>query len=356
MRYRKPILWLSVAALAAASLLLGACDCNTPSEDDIGELVDEWYLSGDDTLEPRLGHLVDLVGALGDAGLTVEYPENMAYRFGWAGEEEEYWEWIARADANLAGYLHEVGPFYPGDGGAVLLTHAGLDVDSLAVEVEASKTWLENLIGTSVLSYAYPTHAHDRRAIEAVKTAGYIVARNGPISFEPWGSWLLGDADDPAWNQGWERTSPYELPLTFTAGEIQSLAVSEIEDWLADPANLQAWKNERRWVHLYTRTDSEDQTSLDILDQDHLEALVDALHEDGEVWVASMARSPPGLWPADRGPTLKTICSGGPIRRETRPGTATSAPSLSPPTTVSAAISPTILRCSPAGICPIRFS
>ncbi len=278
----------STILLAAAALILAACECNTPDEDDIGELVDEWYLSGDDTLDPRLGHLVDLAGALGDAGLTVTYPEDMAYRLGWAGDEEEYWERIARADANLAGYLHDVGPYYPGEEGISLLTHAGLDSDSLEVEVASSKAWLEDLIGTSVLSYAYPTHAHDRRALEAVKAAGYIVARNGPISFEPWGSWLLGEADDPAWAQGWERTSPYELPLTFTAGEIQSLAVSEIEDWLADPANLEAWKTDHRWVHLYTRTDSEDQTSLDILDQDHLEALIDALHEDSEVWIASM--------------------------------------------------------------------
>lgn len=280
--------WTLIILFALSAIVLTACDCNTPDEDDVGELLGEWYLSNDDTHEPQLSHLVDLEVALSEYGLSVGYPEDAAYRFGWVGDEEEYWEWIARADANLAGLLHPVDSVYPGEEGLTLYTHGGLEEDSLRLEVEDSKLWLENLLGTSILSFAYPTHVHDEAALREVKDAGYLVARNGLISFEPWGSHLLGMPDDAAWDQGWERTSPYELPLTFTAAEVQALEPSQIADWLADPSRLETWKSEHRWVHLYTRTDSEDQTSVDIIDANRLGVLLDALQADGEVWIAPM--------------------------------------------------------------------
>jgi len=281
---------IALPAVAASALWLGACASKTSGPDDLGQIVGEWYLSSDESLQPRLEHLTDIASALSAYGLEVGFPEGEAYRLGFRGDGDNlvFEDWIAASDANLAAYLRPVEAVRPGNSGITLFTSAGIGDDSLQVEVAGSKLWLEGLLGSSVLSFAYPTHVHDRRALEAVRDAGYLVARNGQITYEPMGSYLLGSPDDPAWTQGWLRTSPYELPLTIQAGEVQALDPDQVADWLAEADHLPLWKSQHRWIQLYTRTDSEEATSTEILDEIHLEYLVDALLNDGDVWIESM--------------------------------------------------------------------
>jgi len=289
MRFAALLKWTGAAALSALLLLSAACGCNTPEGDEIGELLGEWYLSTDESLEPRLEHLVDVAEALREFDLEVEPLEGAAYRFGFVTENGgEVLDWIAEADANEAAYLEKIPLLTLAEEPVIVMSHAGIDDDSLLIEIVGSKAWLETLLDVDILSFAYPTHVHDRRIMEAVREADYRVARNGQITVEPWGSHLLGLPDDPAWNLGWQHTSPYELPLTFLASEIQALEASAIEDWLAEAERLPLWKSQHRWIQLYTRTDSQDQTSTEIIDADRLAVLLDALIDDGDVWIAPL--------------------------------------------------------------------
>jgi hypothetical protein len=296
MRIQHILKWTAMLIALFGVTLFLACDCNTPSEDEVGEFIAEWYLSTDESVEPRLTHLVDIAAALSEYGLVVEALEEAKFRLGFYDTDEgpAFLDWIAEADANEAGYLRNVAPIHPGAEGVTLFTHAGLEDDSLVVEIADSKLWMEELTGNSVHSFAYPTHVHDRRIMEVVQDANYLLARNGVVSVEPWGSHLLGLPDDVAWTQGWERTSPFELPLSFLASEIQALDPGEIEAWLAEPDHLPLWKSQHRWIQLYTRTDNQEQTSLEIIDANRLGILLDALQADGDVWVAPLGEI--ALW------------------------------------------------------------
>ena len=185
--------------LAALLLALSACDCNTPTEE-TPEPLGEWVLGAEGSGDGHLPYLADLVDALAAHGLEVESVDGAQFRFGmvWVDGGWEYRDWAEVADVNGTGFLHELEPTVLTAEGLLLRSHAGLEEDSLSAEIADSKTWLEALLGEDVRSFAYPTHVHDLRSLERVADAGYLVARNGLVSYMPWGSFLLGDPDDEA--------------------------------------------------------------------------------------------------------------------------------------------------------------
>ncbi|MDP6418009.1 MAG: hypothetical protein QF492_01465 [Candidatus Krumholzibacteria bacterium] len=280
-----------LAVLLLIVLGLSACDC---PEAPIVYPWGIWYLSTDESLLPRIESLAELADTLETYGLALERIEGLEYRFGFRPNQYDSLtipttNWINRMSANKAAYLHDIHVEEPTADSLLLLTHAGLQDDSLQIELLQSRQELEDLLQIDVRSFSIPNEAHDMRTLHAIRNAGYHAARTGNVNYEPWGAFLLGRPDDPIWNnEGWEHLSIFELSRNLTASEIQSLALDEVDDWLAESGRLEHWKEENLWVHLYTRTDNSEYTSTQILDGDHLAALMDALLADGDVWIASM--------------------------------------------------------------------
>ncbi|MDP6418010.1 MAG: polysaccharide deacetylase family protein [Candidatus Krumholzibacteria bacterium] len=250
-------------------------------------LLGEWYLTKRDHLSPRIETLAELRDTLIAYGVAMDTLSGHAFRLGFNGDDYE--DWIAEKSVNSAGCLREDSVVL-GLEADTLFTHGGLSQDSLGVEILENADLIESITGEEVQVLAFPNHHHTRNTLHYLRDQGYLAARNGTPGYEPWASFLLWDEedrDDP-WIRSWERVSLFEMPLTFFCSTIQAMDPSEIADWLQEEEQLPRWKENRTWIQFYTHTDDPEQTGTPILDAEHLEALMDALIADGDVWIAPL--------------------------------------------------------------------
>ena len=244
------------------------------------ELVASWYLTTRDSISPRISYLADLPESLALHGIALS-------ALPWAEFRLDTTNWIRTKWVNGAGYMRDQELFEVGQLETTLKTHVGLEADSFKYEVLGSKIWLEALTGRACPTYAYSNHIHTRSAMEALDGYGYLAARDGQPGRYPWASSLLGATNDSIWLKSWQYVPMWEVPLTFTCQEIQDLDPSEISAWLGREEHLPRWKVQGTWINLYTHTD-DPATGTPRLDGLHLAALLDALLEDGDTWIAPL--------------------------------------------------------------------
>ncbi|MBN2170682.1 MAG: polysaccharide deacetylase family protein [Candidatus Krumholzibacteriota bacterium] len=273
-------------AIILAAMLFAACGLeDSPSllrGADISQPLPsaaQWYLTTRAEYTPRIECLKHMADTLAMYGILVEPPPGMPWRFGSR-------PWMATASINQSGYLKDRPPLDIGAEPETLLTHMGLAEDSLDIEVLGAKDWLEDLTGECCRCFAWPYHKHDRGAMNLAADGGFIAARNGTASYEPWGSFLNGYYTNPVWLDSWDHCALWELNLQILCQDIQALPLDSIAMWLQAPERLPCFKDHNTWIHLYTHTDDPAATGTPILDAEHLAALVDALIADGDVWIA----------------------------------------------------------------------
>jgi len=274
-----PSIVLFVFLAAACGLVDERSPASPTVETSVLSKTVQWYLTTREEYTPRIECLKDMADTLAMYSVLVDTVPGIPWRFG-------HRPWMATAPMNEAGYLKDRALLTIGGEPDTLFTHQGLAEDSLAIEVLGAKTWLEGLTGGCCTCFAWPYHKHDRGAMELARDGGFLAARDGEASYEPWGSFLNGAYTDSIWLDTWDHCALWELNLQLLCRHIQSLAPDSVAGWLQEPDRLPRFKAHNTWIHLYTHTDDPDVTGTPILDADHLAALVDALLVDGDVWIA----------------------------------------------------------------------
>ena len=210
-------------------------------------------------------------------------------------------------------------------GEALSLAHdIGLDEAGFAREIAAAADSIEAAVGQRPISFAYPFHMHTRALMDALRTQGWLCARDGAPhgtgGGEPTAAFLLGHHSASAWRRNWEYWTPWELVLStgLTEKAVQVAASpAEMELLVHDtaaynalhaappqsvnivtygyPSLAELWAAGRCCVQLYVHGVTGDEYHLDPV---HLAWLVDVLAADGRFWITSVGAAV--AWAAER--------------------------------------------------------
>ena len=202
------------------------------------------------------GHLLDLrvAGMLEHYGFTGTF---YVCRDGQAGGK------LNAKQIRLLAEHHEIG--------AHTLTHPSLptvDDAALKAEIDGSKEWLEDILGTSVTMFAYPYGHHDARVKAAVKRAGFKGARTTED--------LLWRTDDPFRLSTSVQVHPFPIRPIFNRRCIQPFSThrSRLKElgvslWqcrslrtMAGGVLRHAAMNGKPWFHLWGHSWSLEQYGL----------------------------------------------------------------------------------------------
>jgi hypothetical protein len=291
---------LRVVALSALSILiLGLIACpqrsaNAPIESvqekfvrlPVGsrnQLIASWYLTRNTDYSPRIEYLADLVDSLATHGVLVEPIPGHEYRLGFHGDE--YADWIRSKWENQTLWM-QPDTLVLDSSPQNFFSYCGVNDDSLAIEILENKEFIETLTGRPSEVFAFPMHDHDDRVLNFLRDHGFVAGRNGTPGYEPWDSFLLLDSPYGDYDHSWDCLSIYEMTLSMTTSAVMSVDPDSMENWLWGADRLPRWTDDRRWIHFYTHTDDPAVTGSPVLDAVHLAALLDALENSGEVWIA----------------------------------------------------------------------
>lgn len=158
------------------------------------------------------------------------------------------------------------------------MTHQRLtqvDDQRLTFELQACRDTLTRIVMAgdyTCRSYAYPYHDHDARVMEATARF-YSAARDGGLSSAPGPGFSRGIA-------GWDSVSLFEVPLPVTIGSLVNKNQFTAEETQTTIQNmLPGWTEHHRWVNVYAHV-------LSDCDTTHMGYILDAVLQDGRVWVA----------------------------------------------------------------------
>jgi peptidoglycan/xylan/chitin deacetylase (PgdA/CDA1 family) len=150
-----------------------------------------------------------------------------------------------------------------------------LDDEHLIFELQACRDTLTRIIGARdyiCRTFAYPYHYHDARVME-MTSHFYLAARDGGLNSKSYPGATKGLAV-------WDSVSMFEVPLLVTIGAlVNNNKYKGEETRTIIEKMLPDWTRNRRWVNVYAHV-------LSDCDTTHLGCVLDAVLEDGRLWVA----------------------------------------------------------------------
>ncbi len=162
------------------------------------------------------------------------------------------------------------GPWEMTTEGVSLEHEVGTDWSQIVTtEIAAAQAYVTGLVGTAPTYFAYPSNNHSYETMDAVKQAGFLMARTGVTGFLPASGGVVTNdfTNDPDCARTWAKWAPWSMvnQVGIDEATLEAFANKQaMEDYLYNVGGagdaairhgygslMDAWKGLHTWVNFY---------------------------------------------------------------------------------------------------------